>query len=317
MAYGTFGDLRSILSGAPGQATWDALCGEVRRWPPERFEAEVLAYTLRHLERWPDAERVCRTFWVMDMLRRRPRGAHVTCLARRVSLAGESLTLEEWRRFVHELDWRSLWRLSLAQATLPPGWLEVLVEAPWFPGLRALDLSEAPAILPELKEAMLDGVFGHLTELDLGGLGVDDDLMYYLSEGSQWPALERLVLRGHRMTEEGFQVLVTSRSFPKVRSLDLRFELYRNRRRARDEEMLPLWMGPDALDAMQRAPWFETLEHLELFWIQDYRSWTSNAYAWGRWSIVRPFASHDQYVLLSAYFMEARSQPLLDVLGWD
>ncbi len=53
MASGTFGDLRSLLNAAPSKSAWDAVCAEVRRWAPDRFEDEVLPYTLRHLERWP------------------------------------------------------------------------------------------------------------------------------------------------------------------------------------------------------------------------------------------------------------------------
>lgn len=63
-----FGELRSILHGAPSASAWSQLCAvlEAQTGCAKRMSQHILPYTLMQLKSWPDALRVCPRRWLED-----------------------------------------------------------------------------------------------------------------------------------------------------------------------------------------------------------------------------------------------------------
>ncbi len=255
MAYGTFGDIRALLHGAPSKGTWEKLCAEVRLWREPELSQVVFPYVLAQLERWPDDLRVVRPDWAKDLLRGRSKGAHFTALARTLRIERLTPTANQWDN-LNVLDWRSLRHVSV-RGNVPGlhAWLPKAHAQGVFDDLQTLYLYDSE-LAEHIGPMCYQGVFTPLERLDLVGstLAPEDFLELATAE---WPRLHTLTIRHHERDQGRTRSVWTLKSMePLTEELDAP--------RLRAVDFGGLEHEIEVLIQILSATWLPRLTHLSL-----------------------------------------------------
>ncbi|MEM1350410.1 MAG: hypothetical protein AAGI01_17755, partial [Myxococcota bacterium] len=134
----TFGDIRSIVLGAPSWSAWVTLLESLRAWPDKgSLEHEVLPYVRSHIDRWPDEARALPRRWAYDLGTEALPGLDLV----RTLEWPTSLKLLDRMGAVAEIHQMPLKRLRLSWQDLRGDDVERLMNIGLPPGLEELDLS--------------------------------------------------------------------------------------------------------------------------------------------------------------------------------
>lgn len=171
-----FGELRSIVQGAPGEERWRELCALLTPAQAERYAERWLPYAARALdERWPDALRAASLEWI-----KRKRPPVMAQLARSLRIAALSANA------LNQL------LVMLERGALPLTMLDVAQDIPHTRGQAhpLWDVQEHP-----------------LHTLALSSISLSDALCRQIAASQATQALAQLTITAGRPTETGLREL--------------------------------------------------------------------------------------------------------------
>jgi hypothetical protein len=199
-----FGDVRSALQGAPGEAAWCQLTHALSGVGAEQLEREIGVYVEAGLKSWPDGARVAPEAWVDELLAGTEHPA--LALSRAVHVRGEHLNGTRYLnakmagRLYGSRMWQGVRALELDQVELAGSTLRALLGVEGHPGFTSLRaLCGGEHALGEVA-ARLKGVAwaSGVRELALGHVGASFGAMREVAEllkEPRWSGLEALSLR--------------------------------------------------------------------------------------------------------------------------
>lgn len=271
--HGGFGELRSLLHGAPSASGWRAICELVQSWPSDDVQGaqQAIHYALDHLRRWPDALRVVPRAWLDAALLGQPPAylplaTHLDApyyglSARDLSVLAASGALDHWRviRLAHSpLRAEGAWVLAsapcelvgldLSYCSLGDAGAAQLARARRWDGLRELSLDRNDLGPDGLEALMLASFIPSLESLSLASNWLTDACAAQLST-PRLRSLHTLNLDANRLGDRGVRAMMESRwSAPRLRRLSLAAN----------------GLGPDAAQAIAWRAFASPLESLEL-----------------------------------------------------
>lgn len=241
-----FGQLRSLVHGAPSPPRWQELCASLERWPARRVREVVLPYLEAELERWPRALRLAPPRWVLRLsLEQEVPGWGIarTMRLRGLTLPGrlEALRLAQREELgcIQRLEiWgggrNAAWfELLVAGGQLAPEELRVLdwdlsprrlvraLKGARLERLRALQLERARLADPELEGLLELEPVRAVTRLQLAHNRLTDAAAFELARAS-WRALAHLDVSHNRIGARGARALQRAPGMPALQTLALR-----------------------------------------------------------------------------------------------
>lgn len=258
-----FGDIRSILHGAPSAQAWEEIIELLEQLDSPQLEQEILPYVHRAVQSWDDRLLTPPRAWLDRVLggKREPRMA----LVRRLSLTHTDLEGRRFQELIRspylehltslELTWpgldldqlvtllyhRSLSRLtelSLEGTELGDGAVDLLCLTGFVHRLEILEL-ERNELSDGAVSRLVDELGPSLRVLDLSSNHITSQGFAAICRAPHLTSLERLSLWNNAVGDEGVDALVNTSFLPSLRSLDLE----RNQLTDLAAELLLDWEG--------------------------------------------------------------------------
>lgn len=251
-----FGELRSLVHGAPSAAAWGKLCAlmddPVWGADPALWREEVFPYLDAQLGAWPDALRLAPQRWGEAICA--GKRAPALALARRLTIAAAPIGNRGAFRLSQAPELSGLTHLSLWLCDIGQEGARQLALTPYLPRLHTLDLRRNAASDDGAAQLATSEALGALRVLILQDNVVGDVGAQAMAASAQLARLERLNLCDNAMTYVGLDALGRS---PHAKGLTLHLE-----GNDMDETLAARLVRPGAL----RQWMWEAVSRLDRLW---------------------------------------------------
>ncbi len=205
-----FGEIRSIVNGAPDEDAWKVLCSLLELEDDDCVREELVPYIEHHLEDWPDELRVAPESW--GRVAAAGRDCARLLVARKLDAIGRNDDYD-LKALLTSRDVARIEALDLGYNGFDERALDAIEQSEHLGALRWLSVSDSKMGHESLIRIIRSPRLEKLTHLIAAWCEIENDGAVALQGVEELGRLTRIELRGNRIRPPAAQVLLSSPHF--------------------------------------------------------------------------------------------------------